>query len=116
MGNVDAMKEKLTKGVVDNVLLEWMLAIELHEKKVIQAIIPVFETKEMYFGSEKDKIMNDLKGKTSVETNRKCAEFMELLKLTKNDKTMARTVGDVYETLCKFQAISLDKFKSRELH
>jgi len=64
LGNIELMKEKLKKNEVDNVLLEWMLAIELCDAGMIKGIIPVFEEKWMYFGSEKEKmIVGSLKGK-----------------------------------------------------
>jgi len=76
LGNIELMKEKLKKNEVDNVLLEWMLAIELCDAGMIKGIIPVFEEKWMYFGSEKEKIIGELKGKMNSETNKKCVEFI----------------------------------------
>jgi len=112
LGNIELMKEKLKKNEVDNVLLEWMLAIELCDAGMIKGIIPVFEEKWMYFGSEKEKIIGELKGKMNSETNKKCVEFMGLLNIqTKNDNIKTRTVDETYEKLCKFQAVSLDIFR-----
>jgi len=123
-GNMKSMREKLNAngggGERDNVLLEWMLALELYDLKIVQAIVPLFESKAMYSHPEKASILKSLNG-ISGETNKACVQFLEKMHVVtdsnngRKEKILKRNVSDVYESLCKFQALAIDDFQSADV-
>jgi len=100
------MGELLRDGKQDNVLLEWMLALELKRLGKISSIIPVFEVRALFEGEKRD-IIKKLDG-VSVETNAACIRFLRDLGIPHGDFNQTRInackASEVYTNVCRFQA------------
>jgi hypothetical protein len=94
---------------VDNVLVEFILALELCYLKIITLIVPVYDdTWIYYYDTVQADILNNT-NKPDASTNSKMIEYMKKLTLTVSaaDESwiMAMKVSDVYLRYCKFQTL-----------
>lgn len=97
---------------MDHYLMEWMLAMVLKEKGVIKAIIPVFES-EVLYGSKKRGIMSKM-DVISAATSEKCIAMLKHLQVWSDAderRIRAMRVSEVYETLCRHQAINMESYR-----
>ena len=110
---------------VDNVLLEWVVAIELHNQGIIKAILPiVIGEQDSEDGHYSRAFFDDLRGGminsqplpdvVSKQTSAKAREFLGNLD-TPVELTEELTVKQIVESMLKFQAIMLHRFKKDEL-
>lgn len=105
---------KLAAGEVDNVVVEWSMALFLHTRGEIKTIVPVFESESMFYGKELAQISAKLNG-ANRKSNEKVVEYLKELKIPlseqENASLMNSTVSDIYVGLCNFQNIGgLDTF------
>eukprot|EP00300_Choanocystis_sp_HF-7_P041744 c8529_g1_i2.p1 GENE.c8529_g1_i2~~c8529_g1_i2.p1 ORF type:complete len:631 (-),score=100.70 c8529_g1_i2:28-1920(-) len=102
---LSTMTTKTKAAEIDNVLLEWLMALELHKQGLVKSIVPVVSAWELLGKSE---LLPDV---SAVPTNERCLHFLNELGYPSTDPAglQAMTPAGAFSLLCRFQAVLLDQ-------
>ena len=125
-GTIATMNDKLRLGLVDNVLVEWMLAqlvqwrqwrrlagsaltggwagvrgVQMNRAGIVKRIVPLFSSADLYDQAQQ------LPATPAEATNAKCMEYLTELGVPFDEaEVRAMTPASVFATVCSFQALT----------